>query len=72
MATQADMLHEQSMSFTGKVGDLIAQHAESFARIQDLNYERDKNLVTMQQAMGVREVSVKTTPGGPTSPGGGV
>jgi len=69
--TQAEMLHEQSMVASGKIGDLILQHAESFARIQDLNYERDKNLVTMQQSMGVREVSVKSTPGGPVSPGAG-
>lgn len=59
------------MVFAGKVGDLALQHAESFARIQDLNYERDKNMVTMQQAMGVREVAVKSTPGGPVSPGAG-
>ena len=60
-------IQAQSLAFNAKIGDLALQHAESFARIQDLNYERDKNLVTMQQAMGVREVAVKSVPGGPTS-----
>lgn len=60
-------LMEQSMAAIGQVGQLAASDARFAAQAQTLDYLEGKRMVTLEEAIGVREVSSKNVPAGPTS-----
>lgn len=57
MADVPERIHEQSLARLSAAGTLSAEHATSFNKILDLNYEMDRKSVSLVQALGVREVT---------------
>lgn len=57
MADVPPLIHEQSLARLSAAGTLAAEHATSFNKILDLNYEMDRKSVSLVQALGVREVT---------------
>jgi hypothetical protein len=53
-------IEEQSASRILADGSLANSHAQAFNKILDLNYEMDRKTVSLQQALGVREVTSKS------------
>jgi hypothetical protein len=53
-------IEEQSASRVLAAGSLANEHSQSFSKIIDLNYEMDRKSVSLQQALGVREVTSKS------------
>ena len=67
MADQALQAHEQNMAQIAQCGVALQGHIVTSQKIFDLDYAEGKRIVGMVEAMGVREVAAKTTPGGPNS-----
>lgn len=59
---------EQNMAQLGQSG-VVAQNNFIFStKAQDLDYLEGKRLVSLEEAVGVREVASKSNPAGPSSP----
>lgn len=52
-----EQIHAQMMTFVAQIGLQGQQHFSNFGKILDLNYEMDRKLVSLVQAMGAREVT---------------
>jgi len=56
MADVPALIHEQNLTRLSQAGIGAHEHHISFAKILDLNYEQDRKVVSLVQALGVREV----------------
>ena len=77
MASPFDALHEQNMAALGKANNRLAATAdaahENFVTVQkivDYSYLQERNMVSLPEALGAREVGSKSVPAGPTVPAG--
>jgi hypothetical protein len=61
----ADRLHEQNMSQLAQVGVVVQQNFATVSKATDYDYLHHKNLVSLSEAVGVREVASRVTPAGP-------
>jgi hypothetical protein len=61
-------LHVQQMAQIGALGILGHSHATNFATVLDYDHLQHVRTVSLQQATGIREVSSKNVPAGPSSP----
>lgn len=62
-----DQAHEQNMAQLQQVGVIAQQNFVQTTKFADLDYMQGKNLVSLTEALGAREVASKTVPAGPTS-----
>lgn len=64
MASEA---HEQNMAQLMQTGIIAQNNMVMTNKAQDLDYLEGKRMVSLEEAIGVREVASKTTPAGPSS-----
>ena len=60
-------LMEQSMASIGQLGQKSMADTNFVSKAQDLDYLEGKRLVSLEEAMGIREVASKSVPAGPVS-----
>lgn len=60
-------LLDQSMAAIGQIGQVAQSNFVTTTKAQDLDYLEGKRLVSLEEAVGVREVSSKSVPAGPVS-----
>lgn len=58
-------LMEQNMAQLGQSGAIAQNNFITVQKAQDYDYLEGKRMVTLEEAIGVREVSSKTVPAGP-------
>lgn len=57
---------EQNMATLSQTGVVAQNNFVTVSKAQDLDYLEGKRLVSLEEAIGVREVSSKSVPAGPT------
>lgn len=57
MAQIPDALHEQNLGRLASAGLQAHEHFVQFGKILDLSYEQDRKMVSLVEALGVREVT---------------
>jgi hypothetical protein len=60
MADVPVSIHEQSLSRISAAGSLAGEHAVSYSKILDLNYVLERNMVSLVQSLGAREVTSRS------------
>jgi len=50
-------IHSQALSRLSSAGASAHEHFVQFGKILDLNYEADRKMVSLTEALGVREVT---------------
>jgi len=60
-------LLDQSMAAIGQIGQIAQANFATTVKAQDLDYLEGKRLVSLEEAVGVREIASKSVPAGPTS-----
>jgi len=65
---QFDALHEQNMATLGVIGTMYTGDLKTVSKAQDYGYQQEKNMVSLAEAMGAREVASEKNPGGPSKP----
>ena len=68
MADTPANIHEVTLGHLESAMERAHEHFIQFAKTQDYAYEQDRKMVSLVQALGVREVASKNVPAGPTSP----
>jgi len=63
---QFSALHDQNMAGMGQSYAQFQADRVTIAKASDYDYLQAKNLVSLSQAVGVREVTSRVTPGGPS------
>jgi len=63
---QAMNAHEQNMMQLSQSGVIAQNNFITTTKAQDLDYLEGKRMVSLEEAIGVREVASKTSPGGPS------
>lgn len=66
-SNMAGQMHEQNMAQLAQSGIIAQNNFITVSKAQDLDYLEGKRLVSLEEAIGVREVASKTTPAGPSS-----
>ena len=61
-------MHEQNMSQLAQVGVIAQQNFVTVSKAADYDYLQGKALVSLAEAVGVREVASEKNPAGPTKP----
>lgn len=67
VAGQADNLHEQNMATLGQSGVVAQNNFITVQKVVDYDHIEQKRMVTLDEAVGIREVASKHVPAGPTS-----
>jgi hypothetical protein len=57
MADVPVSIHEQSLGRLSAAGTIHAEHVTTYSKVLDLSYEMDRKMVSLVQALGVREVT---------------
>ena len=57
---------ESEMSMIPQTGRIAQNNFVTISQAQDYDYMEGKRIVSLEEAVGIREVSAKTTPGGPS------
>lgn len=57
MADVPSNIHEQSLSRLSSVGAQAHEHFQQYNKILDLQYVRERNMVSLVESLGVREVT---------------
>ena len=63
---QFGALHDQNMAAMGQAMAQYQGNAVTVSKATDYAYLQDKDLISMTEAVGVREVASRVSPGGPT------
>jgi len=58
-------LHDQNMAGMGQAMTRFQNDAVTVSKAADYSYLQDKDLVSLAEAVGVREVASRVTPAGP-------
>ena len=61
-----DSLHEQNMAQLAQVGVVAQQGFVTVAKASDYSYLQGKDMVSLTEAMGAREVGSRVNPAGPS------
>ena len=67
---QFGALHDQNMAAMGQAIARFQNDATTVSKAADYSYLQDKDLVSLAEAVGVREVASQTNPAGPKPAGG--
>jgi len=62
----AQQAHQQNMAQLAQSGVIAQNNFITVSKAQDLDYLEGKRIVSLEEAIGVREVASKTTPAGPS------
>jgi hypothetical protein len=62
---QCGSLHEQNMAGMGQAMTMFMTDATKVSKAADYAYLQDKDLVSLAEAVGVREVGSRVNPAGP-------
>ena len=65
---QFGSLHDQNMAGMGQALTRFQNDAVTVSKAADYDYLQAKDLVSLAEAMGAREVSSEKNPGGPSKP----
>lgn len=65
----ADNLHEQNMSALGQSGIVAQNNFITVQKVVDYDHIEQKRMVSLDEAVGVREVQSEYNPGGPKRSG---
>jgi len=57
MADVPDKVHEQALSRLSAAGAQAHEHFVQFGKVLDYSYEQDRKMVSLVEALGVREVT---------------
>lgn len=71
MADVPTNVHEQALSRLSSAGASAHEHFVTFGKVLDLSYEADRKMVSLVEALGVREVTSKSGHLGTPIAGGG-
>ena len=66
MSEEFAALLQQNMSALGQIGLMYLGDIKTVSKAQDYSYQQDKSLVSLSEAVGVREVGSRVTPAGPS------
>ena len=66
MSTEFEKLHEQNMATLGQIGTMALADLKTVSKAQDYSYLQDKDMVSLAEALGAREVGSRVNPAGPT------
>jgi len=64
-AAQFDALHEQNMAALGSIGTMYVGDLKTISKAQDYSYLQGKEMVSLTEALGAREVGSRVNPSGP-------
>ena len=64
-SAQFERLHDQNMAGMGSAMTMFMNDAVKVSKAADYGYLQDKDLVSLTEAMGVREVTSRVNPAGP-------
>ena len=67
---QFTSLHDQNMAAMGQAITRFQNDVTTVSKAADYSYLQDKDLVSLAEAVGVREVASQTNPAGPKPAGG--
>lgn len=65
MGVLFDSLHEQNMSQLAQIGVMSQGDLKTISKATDYDYLQAKNMVSLAEALGAREVGSRVNPGGP-------
>lgn len=65
---QFGSLHDQNMAAMGQAMTRFQNDVVTVSKAADYHYLQDKNLISQEEAVGVREVGSEKNPGGPSKP----
>ena len=65
---QFGSLHDQNMGAMGQAMAMFQGNSVTVSKAADYSYLQGKDLVSLTEAMGAREVASETNPGGPSKP----
>jgi hypothetical protein len=60
MADVPASIHEQALGRLSLTGAHGAEHSQQYNKILDLNYVQERNMVSLVEALGAREVTSKS------------
>ncbi len=66
MSDQAASLHEQNLAQLAQIGVLAQANFVTVGKAQDYGFQQEKNMVSLTEALGAREIGSRVSPGGPT------
>lgn len=65
-SAQFERLHDQNMAAMGQAIARFQNDAATVSKATDYSYLQDKGLVSLSEAVGVREVASRVNPAGPS------
>jgi hypothetical protein len=65
----SDQLHAQITTMMAQSGLVAQNNFITVQKVVDYDYLENKRMVTLDEAVGVREIGSKQVPAGPSSPG---
>lgn len=65
MSDQAASLHEQNLAQLGQIGVIAQQNLVTIGKAQDYSFQQGKDMVSLTEALGAREIGARVSPGGP-------
>ncbi|MFH1184691.1 MAG: hypothetical protein V1755_06585 [Chloroflexota bacterium] len=68
MADVTDKFAEHSANALLQIGNVAQANFVTLAKVLDYDYLEGKNMVSLTEALGAREVQAETSPGGPKKP----
>lgn len=69
MTEEFKSLHEQNMATLGTIGTMYMGDIKTISKAQDYSFLQGKDLVSLAEAVGVREVTSQVNPAGPRPAG---
>lgn len=61
-------LHDQNMAGMGAATTRFLNDAATVSKAADYQYLQDKNMVSLPESLGAREIASEKNPGGPSKP----
>ncbi len=65
MTEEFKALHEGNMATLGAIGAMYMGDLKTISKAQDYSFQQGKDLISLTEAVGVREVASQVSPGGP-------
>ncbi len=69
MADVSERFAEHAANQLLQIGNIAQQNFVTVAKVLDYNYLEGKDMVSLAESLGAREVAAKETPGGPAPAG---
>lgn len=63
-----DKLHSQNMAGLGNAATRLINDATTVSKASDYSYLQGKDMVSLTEAVGAREMASEKNPGGPSKP----